>query len=114
MPLEEVNAGLQQLDSDGVIALDPTTGSVWLAHPFAEGDSPFKVRTDRGDWDAICIWDALGVLALIDSDGDVSTRCPDCGDELTLSVIDGAVDGRDLIVHFGVPAAQWYLDIAHT
>jgi hypothetical protein len=110
----EVEGALSQLDRDGVIALYPDTRSVWLAHPFAAAESSFAVLTPRGKWDAICIWDALGILVVLGSDGAVETTCPDCGDALTLSVRDGEIDSSEYVVHYEVPAARFYDDIAHT
>jgi hypothetical protein len=111
---EDVKAALKQLHDDGVIALYPGSYSVWLAHPFSGALEPFKVRTGAGEWDSVCVWDALGILALLECDGDLVTACPDCGEALTLSVGDGELASTDEVVHFGVPAARWYEDIAYT
>jgi hypothetical protein len=111
----EVLAGLRELDDQDVIALQPGTDLIWLAHPFCAVDAPFQVATQGRTWDAICIWDALGVLAVLDSDGRVTTSCPDCGDGLRVPVHRGDVVGVERhVVHYEVPAANWYDDIAHT
>jgi hypothetical protein len=114
IPLDGVQDALVRLDEEGVIALYPETGALWLAHPFSAADEPFKVRTDEGTWDAVCVWDGLGVLAVLGSDGDVATKCPDCDESLELSVRSNAIAPSDYVVHFGVPARRWYEDIAHT
>lgn len=67
----EVSNALRDLAADDVIAFRPGTEQLWLAHPFCATEAPFKVSSDRGSWNAICIWDALGVLALVESDGEV-------------------------------------------
>ena len=110
----EVEAALRELDAADVIALKPGTTRIWLAHPFSNERAPFKVRSGGRTWDAICVWDALGVLALLERDGDVSTKCPDCEEELVVSVNDDQVSPSECVVHFGVPASRWYEDIAHT
>ena len=110
----EVEAGLNQLNQDDVIALVPGTHFIWLAHPFSATHAPFRVQGETGHWDAICIWDALGVLALTNQDGRVTTSCPDCGENLTLEVNGGAIGPSDYIIHFEVPARRWYEDIGHT
>ena len=113
--MENVEAALEQLDADDVIALLPGTHFVWLAHPFSALAAPFVTRTDRGSWDAICVWDALGILSLLDDDGEVQTLCPDCGEPLLLEVRDGVINAPpDAVVHYGVPARKWYEDLAHT
>ncbi len=59
----------------------------------------------------ICVWDALGVIAMIGHDGTVDTSCPDCGEALSLSVRAGRLDPAEGLVHFTVPAAHWWDDM---
>jgi hypothetical protein len=95
--------------------LNPGTHEIWLAHPFCATPAPFETSVGDRTWDAICIWDALGTLALLDSDGRVRTACPDCGEPLEAEVRDGEVVApHDNVVHYGVPAARWYEDVAYT
>lgn len=110
----EVIGALQRLHDDDVIVLLPGTHFVWLAHPFSALAAPFEVTSGPDRWDAICIWDALGVLALTGRDGHVTTLCPDCGERLTLELRDGEILPTAHVVHFGVPAARWYEDVAYT
>jgi len=115
LPVEQVRASLRELHDQDVIALQPDTGDVWLAHPFCATEAPFRVLAGGRSWASICIWDALGILALIDEDGAVTTACPDCGDDLELRIEDGEVQGpSECVVHFGVPARRWYEDVAFT
>ena len=112
---DEVLDGFRALHDDDVIALVPGTDLVWLAHPFSAVDSAFTVTSGRDRWDGICVWDALGILALLERDGTVATACPDCGESLVLEVKGGAlVEGRDLVAHYGGPAARWYEDVGYT
>ena len=109
----EAREALRQLDVQDVIAL--RQGRLWLAHPFCADPAPFTVTSDSRTWDAICIWDALGILALLQRDGHVEATCPDCGDALNVEVVDGEVSApRTTIIHFGVPASRWYDDVAYT
>jgi hypothetical protein len=110
----EVTSALRRLHDEDVIVLMPGTSFVWLAHPFSALAAPFEVTAGDGRWDAICIWDALGVLAVLESDGGVRTLCPDCAEPLELEVRDGALMASDYVVQYGVPAARWYEDVAYT
>lgn len=115
MSLDAVRGSLRELADQDVIAFRPGTEEVWLAHPFCATDAPFDVSAGTRRWDAICVWDALGILALTETDGSVETACPDCKKPLLLSVADGRVVGsKDSIVHFGVPARRWYEDVGFT
>jgi alkylmercury lyase-like protein len=110
-----VERALQELHDDDVIVLHPGTHDVWLAHPFCNDPAPFETRSGGRRWDAICIWDALGILEILGSDGVVHTRCPDCDEQLAVTVKDGEVEApKGYLVHYGVPAARWYEDVAYT
>jgi hypothetical protein len=112
---EETRSRLRDLAADDVIAFFPGTEEVWLAHPFCAREAPFTVHGAGRRWDAICIWDALGVLALMECDGRVLTFCPDCGEPIELEVVHGLVESAPgSIVHFGVPARRWYEDVGFT
>jgi alkylmercury lyase-like protein len=115
IPPGAVVSALRDLAEDDVIAYMPGTEDVWLVHPFCATTAPFKVKVDERHWDAICVWDALGILALLKSDGSVSTSCPDCGEPIVLEVVDGeVVASPGFLVHLGVPASRWYEDIGFT
>ena len=114
-PVEQVRASLRELRDQDVIALEPNTHEVWLVHPFCATEAPFRVISGSRSWPSICIWDALGILAVVGADGTVTTKCPDCGDDLVLRIEEGEIRGpSDCVVHFGVPASAWYEDIAFT
>jgi Alkylmercury lyase len=113
-PIEDVARSFRELDGQDVIALVPNTDFIWLAHPFSAMHAPFRVFSDDRTWDAICVWDALGVLALTQRSGRVETTCPDCGEALTVTVTDDSIEDSDHVVHFEVPARRWYDNIGYT
>ncbi|HEX2196575.1 MAG TPA: organomercurial lyase [Actinomycetota bacterium] len=114
-PLADVEAALRDLAADDVVELVPGTAFVWLAHPFSAAAAPFRVTSGDRTWDAICIWDALGILALAESEGRVETACPDCGEPLAVEVRAGeAVGPPEYLAHYGVPARRWYEDVGYT
>lgn len=106
---------MRVLARDDVIELMPGEDTIWLAHPFCAVQAPFQVRAAGREWHAICIWDALGILAITRSDGVVDTTCPDCGQSLQITVSDDRLEApSDSVVHYGVPARRWYEDVAFT
>ncbi len=116
-PLRDVEEAIRSLAEADVLELIPGTSFVWLAHPFSAAAAPFRVTADDRVWDAICIWDALGIIAMLGDEGSergqVQTWCPDCGEPLALDVEDGevAVRNGDALLHFAVPAMHWWDDI---
>ncbi|MFN2489343.1 MAG: organomercurial lyase [Actinomycetota bacterium] len=111
---EEIERALHRLAEAHVLVLAPGTSYIWLANPLSALPSPFSVATDGRRWWGICIWDALGILAMLGSDGTVSSLCPDCGELLEVEVRDGEVTKGDGVVHYAVPAARWWDDIGFT
>jgi hypothetical protein len=115
LPPEEIRGSLRSLADANVIELKPGSELIWLAHPFCASEASFEVTNRDHRWNAICIWDALGILAITASDGTVVTQCPDCSEELTLEVSDGQLGApAGAVVHYGVPASRWYEDIVFT
>jgi hypothetical protein len=87
MSLHDVRSALRDLAESDVIAFVPDTKDLWQVHPFCAKPASFKVAVDERKWDAICVWDALGILALLESDGTVSTTCPDCAEPIVLEIV---------------------------
>ena len=108
----EVEDAYRRLADAHVLVLAPGTPYIWMANPFSALPTPFVVTARGRDWWANCIWDALGILAMFDTDGIVKTSCPDCADPIELEVRAGElVSVGAETVHFSVPAANWWDDI---
>lgn len=112
MSSADAAAAVKRLADAHVLVLAPGTPYIWMASPLCALPSPFAVRARDRDWYGVCIWDALGLIAMLGGDGTVTTRCPDCGDPLVIDVRDGEASGPEgAVVHFAVPARQWWDDI---
>jgi len=109
----EVEGAFRRLADDHLLVLAPGTHHIWLANPLCALPSPFSVATQGRQWWGACIWDALGILAMLGSDGTVSTACPDCSAPMQVGVRGGEVAGEG-VVHYAVPAARWWDDIGFT
>ena len=57
---------------------------------------------------------ALGIPAMLNCDARIVAACGDCGEGITLAVMDGEVVGHTEVIHFAVPAARWWQDIVFT
>ena len=68
----------------------------------------------QGSTDANCAWDAFGICAALESDGQIESSCPDCGEPLAIDVRDERPDDTSLLFHCLVPAARWWDDIVFT
>jgi hypothetical protein len=113
-PQPAIEEALRRLAAARVLILAPGTTNVWAANPFCAVPSAFRVAARGRTYWGICVWDALGVLAALHDDGTVTAQCGDCAEELVLEVRGGELVRAEGVVHFGVPAARWWENIAFT
>jgi alkylmercury lyase-like protein len=106
-----VEDSLRRLAEQHVLVLAPGTPYIWMANPLSAIPTPFAVQARGRTWFGNCIWDALGVIAMLDGTGTVTTWCPDCHEQMSISVEDNRVTSGHGVVHFAVPAAHWWDDI---
>jgi hypothetical protein len=109
-----VRSSWARLHEDHAIVLDSQTGGLRMANPFSAVPTSFRVRTGDHWWYANCAWDAFGICAALDVDGDIETVCADCGDPVTCAVRAQRPDDDTLLFHCLVPAAGWWDDIGFT
>ena len=109
---QEVTASLERLADNRTLVLQPNTGEVWMAHPFSGVPTDFEVTVGGRSWFANCGWDAFAIISLF-GDGWFETQDPNSGDRLRWDVRDGVIE-PDGVVHFAVPARDFWQDIGFT
>lgn len=112
-PPEEVDASLRRLAAERMIVLAPGTSNIWMANPFSAVPTDFRIEARGKTYYGNCIWDGLGVLAILHANGALHTHCPDCGEPMVLTVREQRVEGPG-VAHFVVPAARWWDNIGFT
>lgn len=115
--LSRAVAALRRLAAAEAVVLVPGSCYLWMAEPFSALPTAFRVVAGAGrSWWGNCIWDALAILALLDRDGRVETACPRSGVPLEVRVAGGALATKrsGAVVHFSVPARDWWRDIGFT
>jgi hypothetical protein len=106
-------ASLSRL-SEGHAFMQQDNGELWRAAPFSCIPTPFPVRVGKRSWFGNCIWDALGIPAMLGEDARIEASCGCCNYEMLMEVTRGRlVSGRGLI-HIAVPAREWYKDVVFT
>ncbi len=113
-PVAEIEHSLARLHEGHVLVLQPGSGEILMANPFSAVPTPFEVTTERHSAFGNCVWDGLGILAILHADGVVRTACACCGEALELRVRGGRLDPVEAVVHFAVSAKRWWDDIAFT
>lgn len=101
-------------DEANAVVLLPGSSYIWMAEPFSAVPTSFLVRSGTRQWWGNCIWDALAILALVRTGGSVLTACPHSGQPLLVSATNKGLEEAQGIVHFAVPAREWWRDIGFT
>jgi hypothetical protein len=115
IPEAEVPAALRALADQRMVALQPGTGELWMAAPFSAVPTGFVAVVNGRRHFGNCIWDALGVIAMLGGIGRIESTCPDCDEPLAAEAAIRRISApRDYVVHFSVPAAHWWDDIGFT
>ncbi len=111
----ETQAVLERLEAvHSALVLSPGSGNLWLADPFAALPTPYPVLAAGHRWFGMCVWDALGILTVAQTDGRAPATCPVSGTKLELRVEGGRLTQGDGVVHFAVKAANWWHKIGFT
>jgi Alkylmercury lyase len=111
---DEVLAGWRRLHEEHALVLNAGADELRMANPFSAVPTAFRVQAGGRSWYANCAWDAFGICAALHVDGRIETSCPDCGEPLSIEVIDGVPDDETLLFHCLVPAEHWWDDIVFT
>ncbi len=112
---DDVADAYRRLHDAHALVLHRGTTAIRMLNPFSAVETPHRVEADDRSWFANCAWDALGIPAVLQTDGAVRSACPDCDEPLELEVRAGQLArGADLLVHFLVPARHWWDEIAFT
>lgn len=114
IPEAGVLAGWRRLHDDHAIVLGADGSTLLMANPFSAVATDHRVEAAGRSWFANCAWDAFGIAAALGVDGDIRTRCPDCGEAIEVGVRDARPDDTTLVFHVLVPAARWWADIGYT
>jgi hypothetical protein len=108
-----IRAGLQRLVQTHAFVLQDN-GELWRAAPFSAVPTVFPVEIGKRRWWANCIWDALGIPAMLHRDARIDASCGCCNHHLPLEIVAGKLRGPNGIIHIAVPARHWYEDIVFT
>lgn len=111
----EVREGYTRLYVSRVLVLNADGETIRMAPPFSGVPTQHRVRAGGRDYYANCAWDSLGILAALHGTGEVFSRCEQSREPIHLVVNErGLVPGERCVVHFAVPASQWWKDITFT
>lgn len=106
---------LQRLQDDyDALVLVPGTSYIWMAEPFSALPTDYPVHDHSKTWYGNCIWDALGIAALVGGTVSIPAVCPHTGTPLTLETGPNGLVKDPGVAHFSVPASRWWESIGFT
>ncbi len=110
----QVRASLQRLFEAHEIAPLASGNGVWMANPFSAVPTDFVVETPDMTCYANCAWDALGVPAILGTDGWTRTHCAESGDEIEFGIQAGSLASGEGVIHLVTPLRHAWDDIGFT
>ena len=113
--IADVEQAFQQLYEKRLLVLEPGTSSrIRMAPPFSGIETQHRVKIEDKVYFANCAWDAFGIAAALKQDAYIESPCADCGETLAFQIREEKPLPQEGVVHFAVPAAQWWRDIIYT
>jgi hypothetical protein len=110
----QVRDSLQRLFAAHEIAPMADGNGVWMANPFSGVPTAYSVETATMTCCAPCAWDALGVPAILGTDGWIRTVCAQSGTSLEFGVVGGKLEGDNGLLHLVTPIRDAWVDIGFT
>lgn len=108
-----IRAGLRRLVQTHAFCLQEN-GELWRAAPFSAVPTAFPVQAGNRRWWGNCIWDALGIPAMLGRNARIEAACGCCNHRMLLEISNGKLRAPAGMIHIAVPACHWYDDIVFT
>jgi hypothetical protein len=107
----EVEASFSRLADAHILVLQKDSREILMANPFSAVPTPFLVRTRDQIYYGNCIWDAMGIPAMLNKDARIETSCGCCRTAMALTIERNELAEAAGLIHFAIPAARWWDDI---
>jgi hypothetical protein len=105
---------LQRLADVHMLVLQKGSGEILMAGPFSAIPTAFPVKSGGKAYYGNCIWDAMGIPAMLKQDATIESSCACCGTAMQLRVREGRLQPATGVVHFALPAGRWWDNVVFT
>ncbi len=109
----KVRAALTRLSESHAFMMQED-GELWRAAPFSCIPTAFPVTVGKKSWFGNCIWDALGIPAMLGKDARIDASCACCNYDMPVEIKNGKLRAGDGLIHIAVRARDWYKDVVFT
>ncbi len=89
---DDVRASFQRLADGPVLVLQKGSGQIPMANPLSGVATPFLMRAGDRSWYGNCIWDGMGIPAMLRRDATIVASCGCCGTAMQVRVVYGSLD----------------------
>lgn len=113
LPRQRISASLERLCQSHAFMMQED-GELWRAAPFSAIPTAFPVQIGKRRWFGNCIWDALGIPAMLGEDARIDAGCGCCNYQMPIEVKSGKLQSTAGVIHIAVPARDWYKDVVFT
>jgi len=110
---KNVRAGLARLSESHAFMMQED-GELWRVAPFSCIPTGFPVTVGRKSWFGNCIWDALGIPAMLAKDAMIGATCACCNFDMPIEIRGSKLRSAEGLIHIAVPAREWYKDVVFT
>ena len=108
--VSHVQAAFRRLAEGKALVLQ-NNGEILMAEPFSVVPTAFYVEVDTNSWWGNCIWDALGIPAMLKQDARIVTACGCCNDAMTVEIRNDELFHASGVVHFAIPPRDWWKNV---
>jgi hypothetical protein len=109
----DIHAGLERLAEARVIALEPDSSSIWMAHPFSGVPTGFSSTMDGVSYTGNCAWDIIAIAAILGVETTIEFTCHATGAAESVSISKSQAVGSG-VIHHVVPAKRFWDDVGFT
>ena len=83
---EEIHAAFESLAAGKAIVLQPQSREVLMANPLCAVATPYQVDVGGKNFFSSCVWDGLGVIAMLGGAGVVRSSGACCGEAMLVRI----------------------------
>ena len=112
--VDDVRPAMERLAAGKVIVLQPDSREILMANPLCAVPTPYVVHAGAQSFFGSCVWDALGIIAMLKMDAALETSCACCGEAMAIEKCGEELRPIQGIIHFAIPAKRWWENIVFT
>ncbi|MGI9055341.1 MAG: organomercurial lyase [Pyrinomonadaceae bacterium] len=110
---DEIKESFKRLADAHILVLQRGSGEILMANPFSAVPTPYLVRAGERSFYGNCIWDAMGIPAMLGQNASIEASCGCCSTAMNLEIKNGEIENPRGIAHFAISAKRWWDDIVY-